>query len=337
MLYKSKSIFALKSLVLLAGLLAAATAVAEPAAVVGGKIITREALEQHVKGKLFKLENERYEILRAGLDELVGEQLIALAAEAQGQTPEQFMASEVEVKAAQPNAELVKEVYDANKTHFANMPLEEAMDEVKAYLVEQSVRERYQLVIAALGKQYGSRINLLPPMVEVDAGGRPSLGAASAPITLIEFSDYECSYCKKAELVVKEILETYGDQIRFVYRDFPLDFHKNARSASHAVRCAEQQGQFWAYHERLMASEDLGEVYYRAIAAEVGLDRAQFDRCLASEDFTAAIDRDIAAGRAVGVSGTPAFFINGRMLSGAQPFVKFKQVVDAELERIAGQ
>ena len=82
---------------------------------VGGKTITREALEQHVKGQLFKLENERYEILRAGLDELVGEQLIALAAEAQGQTPEQFMASEVEVKAAQPNAELIKEVYDANE------------------------------------------------------------------------------------------------------------------------------------------------------------------------------------------------------------------------------
>ena len=86
-----------------------------------------------------------------------------------------------------------------------------------------------------------------------------------------------------------------------------------------------------------MASEDLGEVHYRAIAAEVGLDRAQFDRCLASEDFTAAIDRDIAAGRAVGVSGTPAFFINGRMLSGAQPFAKIKEFVDAELARIAGQ
>ncbi|HIG55619.1 MAG TPA: DsbA family protein [Candidatus Latescibacteria bacterium] len=314
-----------------------ATVSAQPAAVIGETTITYQALEQHVKGQLIRLEQERYEILRAGLYELIGDQLIALAAEAKDQTPEQFLADEVETKAAQPDSAQIQEVYNSNKKHFAKTPIDEAIQEVTEYLVGQSKQRRYREVLAALEEQHAPRVNLRPPVLEVGTGGRPSLGDASAPITLIEFSDYECHYCKTAEPVIREVLETYGDKVHFVYRDYPLDFHANARPASQAAHCAEQQGQFWAYHEKLMASEDLHQEQYQAIADEVGLDRAKFDACLTSEDFSEAIDRDIADGEAVGVSGTPAFFINGRMLSGSQPFARFKELIDEELERIAGE
>jgi len=333
-----KSISGLKPLILLlvTGLLIA-TASAEPAAVIGETTITYQALEQHVKGQLLRLEQERYEILRAGLYELIGDQLIALAAEAKDQTSEQFLADEVESKAAQPDSAQIQEVYNSNKKHFADTPIDEAIQEVTEYLVGQSKQRRYREVLAALEEQYAPRVSLRPPVLEVGTGGRPSLGDASAPITLIEFSDYECHYCRTAEPVIREVLEAYGDKVHFVYRDYPLDFHANARPAAQAARCAEQQGQFWAYHEKLMASEDLHQEQYQAIADEVGIERAKFDACLTSDDFSEAIDRDIADGEAVGVSGTPAFFINGRMISGAQPFARFKELIDEELERIAGE
>lgn len=333
-----KSISGLKPLILLlvTGLLIA-TAAAEPAAVIGETTITYQALEQHVKGQLLRLEQERYEILRAGLYELIGDQLIALAAEAKDQTSEQFLADEVESKAAQPDSAQIQEVYNSNKKHFADTPIDEAIQEVTEYLVGQSKQRRYREVLAALEEQYAPRVSLRPPVLEVGTGGRPSLGDASAPITLIEFSDYECHYCKTAEPVIREVLEAYGDKVHFVYRDYPLDFHANARPAAQAAGCAEQQGRFWAYHEKLMASEDLHQEQYQAIADEVGLERAKFDACLTSDDFSEAIDRDIADGEAVGVSGTPAFFINGRMISGAQPFARFKELIDEELERIAGE
>ena len=333
-----KSISGLTPLILLlvTGLLIA-MASAEPAAVIGETTIKYQALEQHVKGQLLRLEQERYEILRAGLYELIGDQLIALAAEAKDQTPEQFLADEVEAKAAQPDSALIQEVYNSNEKHFADTPTDEAIQEVTEYLVGQSKQRRYKEVLAALEEQYAPRVSLRPPVLEVGTGGRPSLGDASAPITLIEFSDYECHYCKTAEPVIHQVLETYGDKVHFVYRDYPLDFHANARPAAQAARCAEQQGQFWAYHKKLMASEDLHEEQYQAIADEVGLERAKFDACLTSNDFSEAIDRDIADGEAVGVSGTPAFFINGRMISGAQPFARFKELIDEELERIAGE
>lgn len=316
---------------------AAQGAAAESVATIGDKTISQTDLEQHVKGQLIKLQQERYEVLRRGLDQLVGEQLIALAATAQDQTPEEYLVAEVEAKAEPPTPELIQEVYDSNKQHFADRPLVEAMQEVTEYLVGQSQQRRYQELLASLKAQYAPRINLLPPVLDVGTGDRPSLGDASAPITLIEFSDYECPYCKTAEPVIKQVLETYGDKVRFVYRDYPLDFHKNARPASQAARCAEQQGQFWAYHEILMASEELHQEQYQAIADEVGLDRKRFDACLASETFADEIDRDVADGEAVGVSGTPAFFINGRMISGAQPFARFKELIDEELERAKGR
>ena len=127
------------------------------------------------------------------------------------------------------------------------------------------------------------------------------------------------------------MLAAYPNKIRYYHRDFPLEFHANARPAAEAARCANAQGKFWPYHAALFASADLGTDRLRAIADETGVDRAAFDECLASKKLTAAIDRDIADGASVGVNGTPAFFVNGRMLSGAQPAEAFKVIIDAEL------
>jgi protein-disulfide isomerase len=127
-------------------------------------------------------------------------------------------------------------------------------------------------------------------------------------------------------------MKHYGDKVRVVFRDYPLPMHSHARAAAEAANCAQAQGKFWEYHGKLFANQTaLGEDKLKSYAQELGLDTARFNECLAKKPFKAAIDKDIADGARVGVQGTPAFFINGRMLSGAQPFDKFKEVIDDEL------
>jgi protein-disulfide isomerase len=151
------------------------------------------------------------------------------------------------------------------------------------------------------------------------------------------FSDYECPYCKRGEDVVAQVMSTYGDKIRLVFRDYPLPFHANARPAAEAAKCANAQGKFWEYHDKLFANQaSLGVEDLKRYAGEVGLDQAQFDSCVGERKFQNDVQADLDAGQQVGVDGTPAFFINGRMLSGAQPFEAFKSVIDEELAAKAG-
>jgi len=119
--------------------------------------------------------------------------------------------------------------------------------------------------------------------------------------------------------------------VRFVYRHYPLEFHAKARPAAEAAECATAQGNFGDYHDKVFASSGLSETKLKAIAGEVGLDQAKFDECLAKHASKDAVDKDMADASGVGVTGTPAFFINGRMISGAQPFEKFKEIIDQEL------
>jgi protein-disulfide isomerase len=128
------------------------------------------------------------------------------------------------------------------------------------------------------------------------------------------------------------VVDTYGDKVRVVFRDYPLPFHPQARPAAEAAACAHDQGKFWEYNKKLFANQSaLADENLKTYAKDLGLDTAKFDECFAKKQFTANIDKDLADGVAAGVNGTPAFFINGRSLSGAQPFEKFKEIIDEEL------
>jgi protein-disulfide isomerase len=128
------------------------------------------------------------------------------------------------------------------------------------------------------------------------------------------------------------VISTYGNRIRFVYRHYPLPNHPRARPAAEAAQCAHEQGKFWEYHDRLFENQALlGDEDLKQHAARLGLDAAQFNACYDSQKYKADVDTDIRAGNEAGVSGTPAFYINGRMLSGAQPFEAFKRIIDEEL------
>jgi protein-disulfide isomerase len=298
-------------------------------ATVGSTQITRAALEKNVKAKLVEIDNERYEALKEGLDEMVADELFAQEAKAKGVSVEQLEKQEVEGKVADPTDAEVQQVYDANKAQLGGQTLDQVKPRIVEFLKGQKGEARKAAYVSELKAKYKTTVALKAPVVDVATAGRPEKGPKDAPILMIAFSDYECPYCRRAEDTVEQVLKAYEGKIRYVFRDYPLPFHKNAKPAAVAAGCANQQGKFWEYNQKLFKA-DLSPEGLKKTATEVGLDSGKFDACLAKND-TKTIDQDIADGGAVGVNGTPAFFINGHSLSGAQPFDAFKELIDNEL------
>lgn len=173
------------------------------------------------------------------------------------------------------------------------------------------------------------------PKADVTVDPSRLKGSPDAPITIVEFADFQCSYCQAVQPALKQILDKYQGKVRIGFRDFPLrQIHPQAQSAAEAARCAAEEGKFWPYHDLLYANQaklDAASLSDYARMAE--LDTAQFDACLASGRFRPQIESDLQSGAMAGVSGTPAFFINGMMLSGAQPASAFEAIIDGELKR----
>jgi protein-disulfide isomerase len=170
--------------------------------------------------------------------------------------------------------------------------------------------------------------------IRVDVAGAPARGPADAPITIVEWSDFQCPFCARAEETLTRLRQEYPDKIRFVWRDMPLPFHDQARPAAMAARAAGAQGKFWAMHDRLYADHaaPLGRERFEKEAAELGLDRKRFGAALDAQAGRSAIDADVLAGTKAGANGTPTFFINGKVLTGAQPYETFKARIDDELK-----
>jgi len=315
--------------ILMLGLAGVSHATEDVAATVGSTAITRAELEKHVKPKLIEIDNERFEALKEGLDEMVAEELLKQEAAAQKITPEQLEQKEVTAKAGEPSDAEIQQVYDANKAQLQGQTLDAVKPRIVEFLKEQKGGARKAQYIDELKAKYKTVVNLKAPVVEVGTGGRPEKGPKDAPITLIVFSDYECPFCRRAEPTVEQVLKTYEGKIRYVFRDYPLPFHSKARPAAVAANCAIPQGKYWEFNQKLFTA-DISPDGIKKIAGEVGVDQKKFDECVAKNDQKS-IDKDVEDGSAVGVNGTPAFFINGRMLSGAQPFEAFKDIIDQEL------
>lgn len=177
-----------------------------------------------------------------------------------------------------------------------------------------------------------------PPKAEVSVDDDPFLGNEEAPVTVIEFSDFECPFCKRFHnSTLDQLISDYVDtgKIKFVYRDFPLtSIHPNAQKAAEAAECADDQGKFWKMHDLLFdRSPALSEDKLTNYAEELGLNVEQFQDCLASGKYADEVGKDFADGLAAGVNGTPTFFINGERLIGAQPFSAFQAIIDKQLEK----
>jgi len=172
------------------------------------------------------------------------------------------------------------------------------------------------------------------PRFNVDAGNAPAKGPKTAPVTIVEWSDFQCPFCSRAQPTLTQIMKEYAGKVRLVWKNQPLSFHPNAMPAAEAAMAAYEQGneKFWAMHDKLFERQnELSPAYYEKVAGEIGLDVPKWKAAVESHRSQAAILADISAGNAVGANGTPTFFINGRRLVGAMPFESFKAMIDAEL------
>ncbi len=160
-------------------------------------------------------------------------------------------------------------------------------------------------------------------------------GDANAPVTIVEWTDYECPFCTRFfEQTYPQIEEEYIEtgKVKFIVRDFPLSFHQNAQKAAEAAECAGEQGKYFEMHDKLFVEGVSGGVEsFKQYAADLGLNTEAFNACLDSGEMAAEVSKDMRDGQAVGIRGTPGFVINGQTVSGAQPFANFKQVIDAAL------
>lgn len=168
---------------------------------------------------------------------------------------------------------------------------------------------------------------------KIELGNAPVRGSRDAKITIVEWSDFQCPFCNRVGPTLQQIEKEYGDSVRIVFKHLPLDIHPEAKAAHAASEAAHRQGKFWAMHDRIFANQrDLRVETLEGYAKEIGLDLDRYRKDVASSDVRKAIEADLAQAQKLGVTGTPSFFINGRNLSGAQPFPNFKRVIDEALE-----
>ncbi len=322
----------------LAGLSSGAlVADAPPGAVarVGETTLTEQQLEELIHGPLLELRMRENQLRTQGLEELIARNVLNREAAARGTTVSALMKAEVDDKATPTEAE-VSAYYEANKTRYAGVAEAEARKQVETSLRPQARGARQAAFLRELRQKYGVKVLMEPLRMSIDTAGAPIRGKVDAPVTIVEFSDFQCPFCARARPTVNRVREVYGDKVRILFRHFPLQNHPQANKAAEAAACAEEQGKFWEMHDRLFQSQAKLQVPdLKQHATDLGLKGEAFAACLDSGRHGGDWQRGLADGSSYGVTGTPAFFINGRPLIGARPFEDFAFVIDDELERMS--
>jgi protein-disulfide isomerase len=321
--------------------LAAESKTAQPAAEVNGEIINMDELDRALGSRLVKLTEQIYDLRRQELDRLVEQKLLAQEAAKRKISVPALLDEEVNSRVGLVTETEIDQFYQQNKARWTGDE-DEIRQKIRPYLQQQKLNARRSDFVQSLRSKANVVVRLSPPpvsRVEVSSQGAPVRGAPDAPVTVVEFSDFECPFCKSAQGTLAQILERYSGKVKLVYRDLPLEgIHLQARRASEAARCANDQGKFWEYHDVLfrnapqLAPNDLTNY-----AKQVGIDLPKFDTCLNSGVHKLGVQRDIDEARRLGVNATPVFFINGRLLSGAAPIEGFAKIIDEELVRIAAE
>ena len=311
-------------------------------ATVGDTAITESQLEERAgeqleQAKMQKLQCEinadrtRHQVMEQALQAMVRDQILEAEADARGVTKDELMESEVTAKAGEVTDEDVDTFYQQNQARI-QQPKEQIAPQIKDYLQQQRNSEIYTAFIDGLEKKYDVDYNLGPFRITVAAEG-PSKGPDSAPIKIVEFSDFECPFCSRVNPTIQQVIDKYGDKVQIVFRQFPLSIHPAAQKAAEASLCANDQGKFWEMHDAMFADQrNLGVDNLRTMAESLELDMGTFNQCLDSDKYYETVQDDMRDGVMAGVSGTPALFVNGRFLNGAVPFDQIAEIIDEELE-----
>lgn len=309
----------------------------EVVASIAGQQILEAELVKGIESDLYEAELKVYEIKYAKLQSMLLEKFMNQDPDKKNLTNDEFLdkhiAKNVKVTDAQVNA-FIKE---------RQIPKDQINPEIKARIVEYLTVESKKVAvdnwIAEKTKKNPVEIYIQKPVLptfEVNVGDAPFKGAADAKVTIVEFSDFQCPFCSKGAQVLSAIEKKYGNKVKIAFKHYPLPFHAQARIAAEASMCANEQDSklFWKMHDAMFADQSkLDKDNLIATAKKVGAKEAEFKACLEAGKYKAKVDANVAEGGAIGIKSTPTFFINGKMISGAQPLEIFSEVIDADLTK----
>jgi protein-disulfide isomerase len=312
-------------------------------ATIGDRSIPREWVVAEAAPKLELLASERrsclrdvdrkeYEVLERALRTVARRELVTREAAKRGVTTQALL----DTVAAEPvTDEEVTAMVDANRARFPDVPAAELAHAAREQLSRRKLDAALNAFYTRLEAEHGVRYAHEPPRIAVDANG-PSAGPANAPVTIVQFADFECAACRAFQPVLQRVRREFGDRVRVVYRHFPLEAHPRAVPAAEASMCAGEQGKFWPMHDALFAAQALDAPAIRKAAETAGVQLTPFDRCREAHTFAARIDEDRRAGLRLDLDGTPTTFINGRFVSGAASYETVAAIVQDELQRAGG-
>jgi protein-disulfide isomerase len=316
-------------------------------AVVNGEPITMQDIEKAAAGEMralevrktqfdIELERDRKVALDNALEGIVRDRLLSAEAKKRNVSVEELLALEVDSAVPQPADDVVVQFYNENKPRLEG-GLADNASAIRDYLKSEKRQTVFEAFVADLKSKYGVKSWLEPSRTTLATNGRPSKGPANAPVTIVEFSDFECPFCRALFPTLERIEADYKDKLRVVYLQFPLaTMHTHARKAAEASLCAYEQNKFWQLHDAMFNDQQhLSVDDLKQKAAKLSLDMKAFNTCLDSDKYLTEIQSDMEEGVRVGISGTPAMFINGRLLIGAQPYGDIQKIIDDELRRSA--
>lgn len=305
----------------------------EVVAVVNGRSITRKEVDNSAISQILPLQQQIHALRKTAIDNLIIRIILEEEAKKRGVSVEelrkQLTGGRVEALPSQ-----VEQVYLENASAFAEMSPDEARERIRLDLEGQARMRNYREAISRLKESSDIKLNLAEPKLPRVEEGRAAhaRGSQEAAVTITEFSDFQCPYCRQVQGAIKQVLHGYGADVRLLFKHLPLEIHSHAFPAAQAAFCAGEQGRFWQYHDALFASASLSPERLDGMATELGLNTSAFKACRGSEVSRAAVLKDIEEARRLGINGTPAFVINGTLIRGAVSYEDFKAVVERELK-----
>ncbi len=308
---------------------------AEIVAVVNGEPITAVELEESIKPQLEQISEQLERLRRTMLLKLIDNRLLEQASHAEGVSVEAYLRRHVERVTVSDQE--VEEAYQRSRQQFPGALAPEAKYRIRRALEDRRRADALSELLGRLRRsaRIENRLSEEPaPAAAMAAEEGPTRGATGAAVTIVEFSDFECPFSRRAAAVISRVVEKWSGQVRHVFRHFPLGYHRHAFDAAKAAVCAEQQGRLWEFREgALREGQELSPAGLAALAAAVALDRQEFARCMSCPQTAERVRRDVSLGRRMGVTGTPAVLVNGRKLHDVE---RLEHAIIEEFSRSGG-
>ena len=304
---------------------------AEPLATIDGEPI--DEADVALTGEEWQTKQRLFELRYRAVQRAITQALLTREAEKQELSVDELVQAQIGSKVGVPTNREVQDFYEAQKEKI-NRPLKDVRDQIVLTLQEAKASSHLSDYVASLRSASEVKVLVEPVRFPVSLEDVRSEGPEDAAVTVVEFADFQCPYCRRAQATLAELRDEYKDRVRWVFKDLPLpDIHPEAVRAAMAARCADQQKKFWPFQAKLFELELFTDENYEKAAKEAGVNAKKLMECLNEGSVEQDVAREATEARSFGIGATPLFLINGIQLTGAQPITEFRTVINQELER----